>query len=346
MTCSGARTSTRTAATPRPSSVRRREAMAAQSARSGDGCTSAPAEFAPGRADRWQKARQEGRTPPDQPDENPCSAGESTRAGRRTMPSAVPLRPLSARIVVALVAAIVILIVIGADSYRSAIAIAENARWVAHTHEVVSHLWNLSTDIVTVESRRRAYALTGDDQQVERAHASGASAQENLQSLRRLTADNPRQQERLDRLNRLVAARRADVDASIDRLRRSPADRSAQADFTAAASRANDEMRAVIREMLDEEATLLARRDADTDGSLRRTKQVIALGGVSAGVLVAAAAFLSFRESHHRQRAEAELRRREALYRSILSQFPNGAVLLFDRDLRYRLAEGQGLAEV
>jgi light-regulated signal transduction histidine kinase (bacteriophytochrome) len=30
----------------------------------------------------------------------------------------------------------------------------------------------------------------------------------------------------------------------------------------------------------------------------------------------------------------------------ILSQFPNGAVLLFDRDLRYRLAEGQGLAEV
>jgi len=262
------------------------------------------------------------------------------------MPSAVPLRPLSARIVVGLVAAIVILIVIGADSYRSAIAIAENARWVAHTHEVVSHLWNLSTDIVTVESRRRAYALTGDDQQVERAHASGASAQENLQSLRRLTADNPRQQERLDRLNRLVAARRADVDASIDRLRRSPADRSAQADFTAAASRANDEIRAVIREMLDEEATLLARRDADTDGSLRRTKQVIALGGVSAGVLVAAAAFLSFRESHHRQRAEAELRRREALYRSILSQFPNGAVLLFDRDLRYRLAEGQGLAEV
>ena len=234
------------------------------------------------------------------------------------MPSAVPLRPLSAWIVVGLVASVVILIVIGADSYRSAIAIAENARWVAHTHEVVSHLWNLSTDIVTVESRRRAHALTGDEEQVERAHASGASARENLQRLRRLTADNARQQQRLDRLDGLVAARVADV----------------------------DEIRTVIREMLDEEATLLAQRDADTAASLRRTKQVIALGGVSAGALVAATSFLFYRESHHRQRAETELRRREALYRSIFSQFPNGAVLLFDRDLRYRLAEGRGLAEV
>ncbi len=49
------------------------------------------------------------------------------------MPSAVPLRPLSARIVVGLVAAIVILVLIGVDSYRSAIAIAESSRWVAHT---------------------------------------------------------------------------------------------------------------------------------------------------------------------------------------------------------------------
>ena len=87
------------------------------------------------------------------------------------MPSAVPSRPLSARIVVGLVTAILILILIGADSYRSALTVAENARGVAHAHEVVSHLWSLSSDVVTVESRRRAYALTGDERQVERAQA-------------------------------------------------------------------------------------------------------------------------------------------------------------------------------
>ena len=260
--------------------------------------------------------------------------------------AAVRSRPLSARIVVGFATALVILIAIGADTYRRALAVADNARRVAHTHEVVSHLWSLSSDIVTVESRRRAYVLTGDEDHVGRAHASAASAQDNLQRLRRLTADNPRQQERLDRLDRFVAARLADVDQSIERFRRNPADRSAQADATSASARANDEIRAVVREMLDEEAALLDGRNADVRASLRRTKWIIALGGVAAGVLVGVASFLFYRESRHRERAEAELRRREALYRTVLGQFPNGAVLLFDRELRYRLAEGQGLAAV
>jgi hypothetical protein len=34
------------------------------------------------------------------------------------------------------------------------------------------------------------------------------------------------------------------------------------------------------------------------------------------------------------------------LYRIMARNFPNGAVLLFDRDLRYTLADGIGLAEV
>ena len=44
---------------------------------------------------------------------------------------AVPLRPLSARIVARLAAAIAILAAIGIYSHRSAFELAENARWVA-----------------------------------------------------------------------------------------------------------------------------------------------------------------------------------------------------------------------
>lgn len=47
-----------------------------------------------------------------------------------------------------------------------------------------------------------------------------------------------------------------------------------------------------------------------------------------------------------RRQAEQELRIKDEEYRTLARNFPNGAVFLFDRDLRYTLAEGAGLATV
>lgn len=45
-----------------------------------------------------------------------------------------------------------------------------------------------------------------------------------------------------------------------------------------------------------------------------------------------------------RHRAEEAVRESEARYRTLTRNFPNGAVILFDRELRYTLADGTGLA--
>jgi PAS domain S-box-containing protein len=47
-----------------------------------------------------------------------------------------------------------------------------------------------------------------------------------------------------------------------------------------------------------------------------------------------------------RQKIEEELRRSDERYRALARSFPNGAVFLFDADLRYTLADGAGLADV
>lgn len=47
-----------------------------------------------------------------------------------------------------------------------------------------------------------------------------------------------------------------------------------------------------------------------------------------------------------RREAEAALRRSEARYRLLTAHFPNGAVVLFDRELRYLLADGMGLGDL
>jgi PAS domain S-box-containing protein len=47
-----------------------------------------------------------------------------------------------------------------------------------------------------------------------------------------------------------------------------------------------------------------------------------------------------------RKKAEEALRRSEQLYRTLVDNFPNGAVVLFDHDLRYLLVGGLGLASL
>jgi len=53
---------------------------------------------------------------------------------------------------------------------------------------------------------------------------------------------------------------------------------------------------------------------------------------------------LSF-ENAKRQEATAKLRQSEARYRALAENFPHGAVLLFDHDLRYVVAHGASMAE-
>jgi PAS domain S-box-containing protein len=50
------------------------------------------------------------------------------------------------------------------------------------------------------------------------------------------------------------------------------------------------------------------------------------------------------RDISDRQQSEAALRKSEEQYRTLAKNFPNGAVLLFDRELRYLIAEGVELA--
>ncbi|MEQ9481664.1 MAG: PAS domain S-box protein [Coleofasciculus sp. F4-SAH-05] len=58
------------------------------------------------------------------------------------------------------------------------------------------------------------------------------------------------------------------------------------------------------------------------------------------------AAYLSYRLEHHLQKSDRRWRESEARYRAVVENFPNGAVLLFNHELRYLLADGSGLASV
>ena len=87
---------------------------------------------------------------------------------------------------------------------------------VDHTFEVQSTAQVLLSQVQAAENGQRGFLITGDDDYLKRFDGALARVPELLASLRQLTADNPRQQARLDRLEPLVKARFDRIQSSID----------------------------------------------------------------------------------------------------------------------------------
>lgn len=80
---------------------------------------------------------------------------------------------------------------------------------VTHTYKVLDAARNLMSSLEQAESGQRGHLLTGDPTFLESLRLALQGQESIRHSLRRLTADNPTQQARLDTLDRLVAERLA-----------------------------------------------------------------------------------------------------------------------------------------
>ena len=92
----------------------------------------------------------------------------------------------------------------------------EADKLVDHTFEVQSTAQTLLSQVQAAENGQRGFLITGDDDYLKRFDGALARVPELLASLRQQTADNPRQQARLDRLEPLVKARFDRIQKSID----------------------------------------------------------------------------------------------------------------------------------
>lgn len=59
-----------------------------------------------------------------------------------------------------------------------------------------------------------------------------------------------------------------------------------------------------------------------------------------------AGAIFGSRDISEKKRALSALKDSESRYRTLVKNFPNGAVMLFDKDLRYKVADGSGLPQI
>ena len=97
-----------------------------------------------------------------------------------------------------------VLVSIAIVSYVMSDRFANSEESVIHTHKVISLLKSLSTEVSAAASATRGYVLTGDRTLLVPYDAGLETIPRRLKELRILTADNPRQQQRLSELQPVV----------------------------------------------------------------------------------------------------------------------------------------------
>ncbi|HWA26278.1 MAG TPA: CHASE3 domain-containing protein [Lacunisphaera sp.] len=243
---------------------------------------------------------------------------------------------------IAFVVALLLLLGTAAAAALNIQALVENTRWVGHTHEVLSQLTAVLSSVQDVETGTRGYVLTGKAEFLDRVPAAQAAIAQRLEGLRRSTADNPEQQQRLTRLAAAVDRKTSASLRSIE-LRRSGDAAGAQTLVAGGeGKRAMDDVRDVVDEAKRAEQRLLQKRQDDLGVATFRTLLAVGSGVAVAIALLVVIFFLLHQEIARRSDAEVALRRSEESLEITLQSIGDGVLAT---DTRGRITRLNRVAE-
>lgn len=182
--------------------------------------------------------------------------------------------------------AVVAVIVVGAIGYQSASRLVATGERVVHTHEVQAELSRLLLAIVNTEASIRGNLLSADGEFLTAAAESRTEAMATFEKVVRLTADNPRQQERFRGLREQMARRFALLDDQLENTRAAaPGAEERRQALTKEGRTSMLAIRTTIAAADHEEATLLQARQSASDASTSFARVAIVGAAVVSAVL-------------------------------------------------------------
>ena len=160
------------------------------------------------------------------------------------------------------------LVLVGWLSLREENGFVEAAQWREHTYQVVNSLNETVALLSDAETGLRGYLLTGDDSYLEPYKTATRSIDRTVLKLNDLTSDNPRQHDRMQKMEPLIEAKLSELKQTIE-LRRSKGLAAVTSVVQEGAGKQTmDQIRTLIAEMTSEESALL-----NTGGKRPRTGQ-------------------------------------------------------------------------
>ena len=186
-------------------------------------------------------------------------------------------------------AVVALLIVVIGLTYLSFSRLAAANDMNVHTYQVVGEVDNALTSLLNIETGERGFALTGQEASLQ-PYSSGKTAfTTHIEAAQKLTADNARQQERLQRV---AAEARHWIDTAIDpgiALRKNAND----ADLTTVVTfeqvgkgkQAMDTMRKLLADIKAEEVALMSERGKNVSSLSSLMTWTLTGGGIGAVVV-------------------------------------------------------------
>ncbi|THC40630.1 chemotaxis protein [Massilia sp. Mn16-1_5] len=185
-------------------------------------------------------------------------------------------------------AVVTLLVVVISLSYISFSRLAAANDMNVHTYQVMGEVDKALTSLLNIETGERGFALTGQDASLEPYTTGKTAFITHIEAAQKLTADNPRQQERLQRV---AALARLWIDTAIDpgialRKNANDADLTAMVTFeqSGKGKQAMDAMRKLLADIKAEEAALMSERGNTVNSLSSLMSWTLAGGGVGAAV--------------------------------------------------------------
>ena len=196
-------------------------------------------------------------------------------------------------------AIVAIIVALLSVAYANFTSLSTAARWDRHTLQVLLEANRIETALLQIQTSTRGFMLTGEESLTTTIAAEEQAVQRHLAAARRLTADNPAQQQRLQQLAPLmntwitrVIHPLLDKRRALNRQVGVSQQVATSADVIGGAQ-ALAEARSIIGALSAEENRLLALRTRDSD-NLRDTMTLllVAGGALAAGMATAIGAVL------------------------------------------------------
>ncbi|MBW4683307.1 MAG: PAS domain S-box protein [Microcoleus vaginatus WJT46-NPBG5] len=232
-----------------------------------------------------------------------------------------------------------ILVLIGIVSYRSINELIETSNLVERTHQVLESLESVLSNLTYAETGQRGYILTGDESYLEPYNTAIPGLNQDLEKLKQLTADSPKQQQRLAMLQPLIG-KRIDVLSEIVRLRKEQGFEPAlQMIQTNQGRNLMAQVRQTVAEIEKEEKTLLSQRKAAANRLANQTILTFSICIILAFIILAAVYYLIYREIAERKLTEESLKQERNFIFAVIDTAsalvavfdPQGNVVRFNR---------------